>query len=453
MGFNQHTRGTWVNQLVYNIHLLTGKIAAPGDSPYSLTGQPSACGTAREVGTFSHRLPADMVVANPEHRAVAEKLWDLPEGLLNPKPGTHAVAMMRALEDKTVNILWSQCANPFQDYANLNRWLAAARDPENFVIVSDAYPTASTAVADVILPVTMIYEKEGAYGNAERRTQFWRQQVTVDDDRRSDMWQVVEFSKRFATDDVWPADKLAARPDLKGKRLYDVLFAREAADYPLPEKPNDESADFGFYVQKALFEEYRRFGDGHGHDLAPFDTYHRTRGLRWPVVKGKETPWRFNGDYDSYVPKGEKISFYGNKKNGGRANIWLRPFAEAAESPDTEYPFWLCTGRVLEHWHSGTMTRRVGELHKAVPYATVALHPDDAAALGVGNNDPVRIGSRRGEVVARAEIDGRNRPPRGLVFVPWFDESLLINKVTLDATCPISKQTDYKKCAVRLSKA
>jgi nitrate reductase NapA len=90
MGFNQHTRGVWCNNLVYNIHLLTGKIAEPGNSPFSLTGQPSACGTAREVGTFSHRLPADMVVTNKKHRDIAEKIWKLPEGTIPDKPGYHA---------------------------------------------------------------------------------------------------------------------------------------------------------------------------------------------------------------------------------------------------------------------------------------------------------------------------------------------------------------------------
>src|SRR5688500_15292479 len=95
MGFNQHTRGVWANNMVYNLHLLTGKISEPGNSPFSLTGQPSACGTAREVGTFSHRLPADMVVTNPEHRAKAEEVWQLPEGTISDKPGFHAVLQNR----------------------------------------------------------------------------------------------------------------------------------------------------------------------------------------------------------------------------------------------------------------------------------------------------------------------------------------------------------------------
>jgi nitrate reductase (cytochrome) len=98
MGFNQHTRGVWCNNLVYNIHLLTGKIAEAGNSPFSLTGQPSACGTAREVGTFSHRLPADMVVTNKEHRDKAEHIWKLPEGTIPDKPGYHAVQQSRMLK-------------------------------------------------------------------------------------------------------------------------------------------------------------------------------------------------------------------------------------------------------------------------------------------------------------------------------------------------------------------
>jgi nitrate reductase NapA len=108
---------------------------------------------------------------------------------------------------------------------------------------------------------------------------------------------------------------------------------------------------------------------------------------------------------------------------------------------------------VLEHWHSGSMTRRVPELYRAVPDAEVFMNPDDAKEMGLQRGMPVKVSSRRGEIVARVETRGRNKPPRGLIFVPWFDASRLINKVTLDATCPISKETDYKKCAVKVEKA
>ncbi|MFK8078694.1 MAG: nitrate reductase catalytic subunit NapA [Granulosicoccus sp.] len=454
MGINQHTRGVWCNNLLYNIHLLTGKIATPGNSPFSLTGQPSACGTAREVGTFAHRLPADLVVSNEEHRTFAENIWKIPKGTIPAKPGFHAVLQNRMLKDGVLNAYWVQVNNNIQAGPNINEeGLPGYRNPENFIVVSDAYPTVTAQAADLILPTAMWVEKEGAYGNAERRTQFWHQLVDAPGESKSDLWQVVEFSKRFTTDEVWPAELLDDNPEYKGKTLYDVLFANGQVDkYPLEqsndEYANQESHDVGFYLQKGLFEEYASFGRGHGHDLADFDRYHKERGLRWPVVDGKETQWRYKEGTDPYVTPGAGYEFYG--KPDGKAVIFALPYEPAAEEPDDEYPLWLSTGRVLEHWHSGSMTQRVPELYKAFPDAVVFMHPDDATALEVRRGSKVAVRSRRGEIITRVETKGRNKPPRGLVFVPWFDATQLINKVTLDATDPLSKQTDFKKCAVKV---
>ena len=126
------------------------------------------------------------------------------------------------------------------------------------------------------------------------------------------------------------------------------------------------------------------------------------------------------------------------------------PYEPAAEAPDEEYDLWLSTGRVLEHWHTGTMTRRVPELYKAFPDAVIFMHPDDAEARGLRRGMEAKIISRRGEVRSRIETRGRNRPPKGLVFMPFFDAGQLVNKLTLDATDPLSKETDYKKCAVKI---
>lgn len=456
MGFNQHTRGVWANNLCYNIHLLTGKIAEPGNSPFSLTGQPSACGTAREVGTFSHRLPADLVVTNPEHRKHAEEIWKLPEGTIPDKVGYHAVLQNRMLKDGKLNAYWVQCNNNMQAGANMNEegW-PGYRNPENFIAVSDVYPTVTCEAADLILPTAMWVEKEGCYGNAERRTHMWHQLVDAPGEAKSDLWQLMEFSKRFKIEEVWPEDLLAKAPELRGKTMFDVLFQNgQVNKFPLedtaPDYNNVEAKHFGFYVQKGLFEEYATFGRGHGHDLAPFDRYHEVRGLRWPVVDGKETLWRYREGYDPYVTPGAGVEFYGHKD--GKARIFALPYEPPAESPDEEYPYWLCTGRVLEHWHSGSMTERVPELYRAFPDALCFIHPDDAAEMGMRRGDEVRVISRRGEMRTRVETRGRNKPPRGLIFVPWFDASQLINKVTLDATDPMSKQTDFKKCAVRLEK-
>ncbi|MBE8168812.1 MAG: nitrate reductase catalytic subunit NapA [Shewanella sp.] len=457
MGFNQHTRGVWCNNLIYNIHLLTGKISTPGNSPFSLTGQPSACGTAREVGTFSHRLPADMVVNNPKHRKIAEGIWKIPSGIIPPKPGYHAVEQSRKLKDSALNCYWTQVTNNMQAGPNINEEvLPGWRNPENFIVVSDPYPTVSTQAADLILPTAMWVEKEGAYGNSERRTQFWHQMVKAPGKSMSDLWQLMEFSKRFTTDEVWPKDVLAASPEFKGKTLFEMLYQNGNVDkFPISDMDdkfeNHESKDFGFYVQKGLFEEYATFGRGHGHDLADFDVYHEAHGLRWPVVNGKETLWRFKEGSDPYVKAGSGYDFYG--KSDGRAVIFALPYEPPAESPDAEYDMWLSTGRVLEHWHSGSMTQRVPELYKAFPNAVCFMHPEDAKKRGIRRGDEIFVVSRRGEIRTRVETRGRNKPPIGLVFVPWFDATQLINKVTLDATDPISKQTDYKKCAVKVIKA
>ncbi|HWP16406.1 MAG TPA: nitrate reductase catalytic subunit NapA [Xanthobacteraceae bacterium] len=456
MGFNQHTRGVWANNLVYNIHLLTGKISEPGNSPFSLTGQPSACGTAREVGTFSHRLPADMLVANKAHRDIAERIWKLPEGTIPAVPGYHAVLQNRMLKDGKLNAYWVQVNNNMQAAANLNdEGYPGYRNPENFIVVSDAYPTVTALAADLILPTAMWVEKEGAYGNAERRTHFWHQLVEGPGESRSDLWQLMEFSKRFKMEDVWPEELLAKKPEYRGKTLFDVLYKNGEVDkFPTSEIAdgynNHESKAFGFYVQKGLFEEYASFGRGHGHDLAPFDRYHEERGLRWPVVNGKETRWRYREGLDPYVKAGKGVEFYGFPD--GKARIFALPYEPPAESPDKDFPFWLVTGRVLEHWHSGSMTRRVPELYKAFPDAVVFMHPDDAAELKLRRGDEVKVASRRGYIRTRVETRGRNKMPRNVVFVPWFDEGELINKVTLDATDPISLQTDFKKCACKVEK-
>ncbi|MDP2324898.1 MAG: nitrate reductase catalytic subunit NapA, partial [Gammaproteobacteria bacterium] len=463
MGFNQHTRGTWANNMIYNVHLLVGKISEPGNGPFSLTGQPSACGTAREVGTFAHRLPADMVVMNPKHREISEQAWKLPAGTIAEKPGFHAVAQSRALKDGKLNFYWTSTTNNMQAGPNINNeTYPGFRNPANFIVVSDAYPTVTALAADLILPSAMWTEKEGAYGNAERRGQFWRQQVTAPGESRSDLWQYMEFSRRFKVEEVWPKELLDKMPEYAGKTLYDVLYANgQVNKFPLAEVVrvnahgiknymNDESKYFGYYVQKGLFEEYAGFGRGKAHDLAPFDLYHKNRGMRWPVVNNKETLWRFREGYDPYVKPGEGVKFYG--KPDGKAVVFALPYQPPAESPDAEYDMWLCTGRVLEHWHTGTMTQRVPELHKAFPDAWVCMNPNDATKRGLKRGDAVKVVSRRGEMTTRVETRGRNRMPEGMVFVPFFDENRLVNRLTLDATCPISKETDFKKCAVSIVK-
>ncbi len=506
MGVNQHQRGVWVNTQLYALHLLIGKHGIPGNGAVSLTGQPSACGTAREVGTFAHRLPAGMAVDNPAHRARAEKLWSLPAKTLNPRIGADQMAILQGLEDGSIGFCWIQVTNPFQSTPNLNHWLKAAREMDNFIVVADIYPTVSGKVADLILPAAYMLEKWGMYGNAERRTQAWRAQVPPPGQARTDLWMLMEFSKRFKLKEVWgektipglkadgfndntlpdvlaEAEKMGYRRDMT---LYDVLFARPenkkfAWPDPIAKGHNNATvAALGenWFVEKALFEEYRQFTVGKQHDLAPYDVYLRddVRGLRWPVVQNaagqwQETKYRFIEGHDPYVKKGEGFNFYGPAFKAlptgtlddvtdtkptafpGKAKIFFRPYAAPVEQPDANYDLWLTSGRILEHWHTGSMTRRVPELHRAEPTAVLYMHADDARKRGLKRNDIAWIESRRGKVKMVVETQGRNRMPKGSVFVAFFDEAVLVNKLILDALDPISREPDFKKCACKVYKA
>lgn len=411
MGMNQHTRGTWINNLVYNIHLLTGKISTPGNSPFSLTGQPSACGTVREVGTLTHKLPHG-VVMNKEHRKKAAEIWGVPVENIDPKPTYHTVEMFRALDRGDIRFMWIQVTNPMVTMPKLKRYRDGANKEGRFIVVSDVYPTPTTDIADVILPSAMWIEREGMYGNSERRTQYFEQMIEPPGKAISDTWQIVEVARRLG---------------------YEKQF----------------SYDKETHIAE-IYAEYRRHHEGKKHNLAPLEVLREQPGAIWPYVDGKSTQWRFNSKYDPACTQ-EGFDFYG--KPDHRAIIWQRPYEPAAEEPDAEYPFWLNTGRVLEHWHTGSMTRRIPVLHKAMPHAYVELNPSDAEKLGVLSGDNVKLTTRRGELVLPASVNGRGVPTPGQVFVPFFDENLLINEITLDSFCPISKEPDYKKCAVKVEKA
>jgi nitrate reductase NapA len=410
MGFNQHTRGTWINNLVYNIHLLVGKIATPGNSPFSLTGQPSACGTVREVGTLTHALPRG-VVTNEEDRRFAADIWGVPEQNIDPRPTHHTVSMFRALDRGEIRFLWVQGTNPMVTMPNLNRYRAGAAKDGRFLVVSDVYPTPTTDLADVVLPAALWFEQEGLFGNSERRTQHFEQMVDPPGEAMSDAWQLIEVARRMGLGALFPWD-------------YDSHI-------------------------EGIWNEYTRFHDNPKHRMAPLAELRAAPGIMWPYVDGQETKWRYNTAHDPAADAElGAFDFYGNPDH--RAWIWLRPWEPPPEVPDAEYPYWLNTGRVLEHWHSGSLTRRIPTLHRAVPRAYVEIHREDARAIGIRNGEMVRLVSRRGSMEIQARIDYRAQPPRGQVFVPFFDESLLVNELTLDAYCPISAQPDYKKCAVRV---
>ncbi|MBO8169506.1 MAG: molybdopterin-dependent oxidoreductase [Thermoanaerobacteraceae bacterium] len=409
MGINQRVAGVWANNLIHNLHLLTGKICKPGSTPLSLTGQPSACGSVREVGALSHMLPAHRLVKNPKHREEIAKIWGVAPEKISPKPGYHTMEMFRAAVDGRLKALWVMCTNPAQSLPNATYYHQGLE--KVFLVVSEAYhPTLTSQFADVVLPAALWVEKEGIYGNTERRTQHVAKAVDPPGEAKPDVWILMEFAKRLG---------------------YGHLF---------PYKSNED-----------IWNEYLQCTAGTDMELASYEDLKKAHGIQWPVPgqKGqKGTVRRYVAGEDPYVKEG--IEFYG--KPDGRAIIFARPYKGAAEEPNDEYPFTLTTGRVLEHWHTATMTGKCPTLNRAQPHSFVEINPVDASKLGIKDGDLVKITSRRGQVVLPARIGRQGLPQEGLLFATWFEAEKLTNAVTIDAFDPGSKEPEFKLCAVKIEK-
>jgi nitrate reductase NapA len=322
-------------------------------------------------GTLTHKLPHG-VVMKEEARKLAAKIWDVPVENIDPKPTYHTVEMFRALDRGDIRFMWVQVTNPMVTMPNLNRYRNGAEKDDRFMVVSEIYPTPTYDVADVVLPSALWVEREGFFGNSERRTQHADQIIPMPGDCMSNTWQIIEVARRMG---------------------FDKQFSWSEKTYI-----------------EDIWNEYIQFHDNPKHRMAPYKVLKERSGAMWPFVDGMETKWRYNAKYDP-AAKQDDFHFYGKPDN--RAWIWLRPYEPAAESPDSEYPFWLNTGRILEHWHTGSMTRRVPILHKAAPESYVEINPDDASRMGITNGMKIKVSSRRGSVAMKASINGRGRPPPG----------------------------------------
>ncbi|MCP3978876.1 MAG: molybdopterin-dependent oxidoreductase [bacterium] len=432
MGLNQRTTGVWANNLMHNLHLITGQIGKPGATPFSLTGQPNACGGVRDTGSLCHILPYGRVVKNEKHRAEMEQLWGAPAGRIKPKPGLNTIEMFKALGRDEIKAMLVLTTNPGHSLPNLTPYrdaMGKARPGKPFICVIDAYPTLTTELADVVLPAAMWTEKSGVFGMSERRYQY---QPTVKDapgEARSDFDILVDLAQRLEKAGVVPKGYISRKIKTTDDAWDEMRLASK-----------DTAYDFMGMTRERLKKE---------------------RGVRWPAptedhpgtarrfVRGDD-PCLDSGPYaDTSVPEGE-IKFYAAKNH--RATVWLRPAKPPAEPADDEYPYVLSTGRVLEHWHTGTMTMKAEELRRSYAECFIEINPVDAKKLEVRNGDKIRITSRRGEAVIKARVVDMPRP--GMVFVPWHweDKDSQINRVCIDAYDPGSKQPEFKVCAVQLAK-
>ena len=414
MGLNQRTRGVWANNLCHNLHLITGKIGMPGSTPFSLTGQPNACGGVRDQGGLSHLLPYGRLSGKPEHRALMEKLWGLEPGTLPDRPGKHAIAMFQALESKDIKCIYIMCTNPGQSLPNVDRYRKAMQSKDTFVVVSDIFPTRTTELADVVLPAAAWGEKEGVYGCSERRYQLDSKVVEPVGEARPDFDILVDLAHRCGFGDLLPWKNPAEAWDEIRRIAKDTPYA------------------FWGITRERL---------------------HKDHGVLWPCpTEGHPgTKRRYVRGEDPLVPADwpKRMMFYG--KPDKKAVVWFRPQKDPQEVPDKEYPFYFTTGRVIEHWHTGTMTGRCKELAHARRDAEVEIHPDDAKKIGVRAGGMVKVTSRRGSVVFPANVTDTS--PRGMVFVNMHDEKRMCNEITVDAYDPGSKQPEFKICAVKLEKA
>ena len=390
MGFNQHTRGVWAQPARLQ--------PAPADRQDRHAGQQPVLAHRPAVG-LRHGARGRHVLASAAgghggHQSEAPREG---RGDLGParrarsptSPAIHAVLQNRMLKDGKLNAYWVQVNNNMQAAPNLMRGglprLSQSRQLHRRVRrLSDGHDACRrprAADRDVGREGRRVRQRRAAHA------------VLAPAGRCAGRVALGPVAARRVLQALQDRGGLAGgarsrrSPRCKGKTLYDVLFRNGKVDkFPARRRSSRATRTtrrrrFGFYLQKGLFEEYAEFGRGHGHDLAPFDAL--PRGARPALAGGQRqgNAWRYREGSDPYVKAGTGFEFYGNPDN--RAYIFALPYEPAAEAPDKEYPFWLSTGRVLEHWHSGSMTRRVPELYRAFPNAVVYMHPDDAKALGV----------------------------------------------------------------------
>jgi len=326
------------------------------------------------------------------------------------------MAMWSALSEGKLKAILLLCTNPAHSLPNINKYRKGMARKDNFIALIETFSDAETMkYADVVFPAAFWCEREGVYGCSERRYALIEKAIDPPGQCKPAVDILIDFAKRVGVD-----PKLVPY-----KNSADIWNEWRAVGRPTP-------YNFWGITRKRLRKE---------------------SGIKWPCPTEDHpgTQIRYVRGKDPIVPKDHpnKYFFYG--KPDGKAVIWFRPYKGAAEEPDQEYPFVLTTGRVIDHWHTGTMTMKVPELKRSFPKAYVEINKKDAKKKGIQNGDNVLLESRRDKMVFQARVSDVCRP--GLVFVPWFDVNLLINKLTKDAIDPGSKQPEFKICAVKVSKA
>jgi len=386
MGISQHIHGTDNARCLIALTMITGQIGRPGTGLHPLRGQNNVQG-ASDSGLIPMVFPDYQRVDDAESRARFEKLWGT---ALDPKPGLTVVEIVHAVLDGSIRGMYVMGENPAMSDPDAHHAREALAKLEHLV-VQEIFLTETCYYADVILPATAWPEKVGTVTNTDRMVQLGRKAIEPPGDAKEDFWLIVQLAQRMGLD--W--------------------------QYTHP---------------RDVFNEMRQCMDS-------------IAGITWERLEAQSSvtyPCVKEGD------PGDPVVFIENFPTAtGRAKFVAADLISAAERPDAEYPMVLITGRQLEHWHTGSMTRRAGTLDYIEPEPVASLHPLDLDALGVPAGTTLTIASRRGEISLYARAD--EGMPRGAVFVPFCYYEAAANKLTNPVLDPFGKIPEFKYCAVRVT--
>ena len=386
MGISQHVHGTDNARCLIALALMTGQIGKPGSGLHPLRGQNNVQG-ASDAGLIPMMYPDYQRVDNPAAKAKFETLWGMP---LDGAPGLTVVEVMHAIMHGSVRGMYVMGENPAMSDPDANH-ARAALAALDFFVVQDIFLTETAYLADVILPASAFAEKTGSFTNTDRLVQIGRQALNPPGDAKQDLWIIQQIGKRMGLP-------------------WDYQHVSE------------------------VFDEMR-------HSMPSIG------GMTWDRLTREDSityPCEKEGD------PGQSVVFVESFPTAtGRARFVPADIIPANERPDTEYPNVLITGRQLEHWHTGSMTRRSGVLDALEPDPVALVHPLDLAAIGGAPGDIITLQSRRGQVSLYARADESS--PRGAVFVPFCYYEAAINRLTNSALDPFGKIPEFKYCAIKIT--
>jgi formate dehydrogenase major subunit len=396
MGISQHVHGTDNARALIALTMVTGQIGRPGTGLHPLRGQNNVQG-ASDAGLIPMMLPDYQRVGDAAARGRFEAAWGVS---LDPQPGLTVVEILDAAHAGRIRGMYVEGENPAMSDPDAGHAREALAGLEHLV-VQDIFLTETAALADVVLPATAWPEKTGTVTNTDRCVQLGRQVVGPPGQAKADLWIIVELARRLGLPWPYVVDPLGDEPGVG-----------------------------------AVYEEMR--------SLMP-----SIAGITWPRLQREGAVTYPCPDEAS---PGQRVVFDDRFPTpDGRARLVPSTLSFAAERPDADYPFVLITGRQLEHWHTGTMTRRARALDALEPGATASLHPLLLRRLGARAGDPLTVRSRRGAITLAARAD--EAVPEDAVFIPFAFVEAAANELTNPALDPIAKIAELKYCAVRLERA